>query len=136
MANAIYPLYKKAAMTTGAGNLLTADVKVALIDTGTYSYAATDEFMSDVASGAIIAISPTLTTPAVSDVGAFDSDDPVFAAVTGNQSEALILFIDNGGDDATSRLIAYQDTGVTGLPITPNGGDITVTVDAAGWFTL
>ena len=30
------------------------------------------------------------------------------------------------GTESTSNLIAYMDTGMTGLPVTPNGGDITV----------
>lgn len=39
------------------------------------------------------------------------------------------------GNVATDALIAYIDSG-TGLPVTPNGGDINVTVNASGWFTL
>jgi hypothetical protein len=45
-----------------------------------------------------------------------------------------VLFVDTG-NAATDALIAFIDTG-TGLPVTPNGGDITVTVNASGWFTL
>jgi hypothetical protein len=55
--------------------------------------------------------------------------------VSGNQSEAIVGFVDTG-NAATSRLIFSQDTGVTGLPITPNGGDITIAVDGDGWFVL
>ncbi len=44
-------------------------------------------------------------------------------------SEALVIY-QHTGVDATSELIAYIDTGVTGLPVTPNGGDITVTWDS------
>ena len=39
------------------------------------------------------------------------------------------------GSEATSPLIAYFDT-VTGLPVTPNGGNINLTFDAAGIFAL
>ena len=39
------------------------------------------------------------------------------------------------GNVATDALIAYIDSG-TGLPVTPNGGDINVTVNASGWFTM
>ena len=46
-----------------------------------------------------------------------------------------MIYIDTGVA-GTSRLIAYIDTGVTGLPVTPNGGDINITWDAAGIFTL
>ena len=41
--------------------------------------------------------------------------------------EAIIIYVDSG-TEATSPLIAYIDT-ATGLPITPNGGDIIVTWD-------
>ncbi len=67
--------------------------------------------------------------------GVFDSADPSFTAVTGDVSEALILYIDTG-TPSTSRLIAFYDAGVTGLPVTPNGGDINITVNASGWFAL
>jgi hypothetical protein len=40
------------------------------------------------------------------------------------------------GNDATARLVAWFDTGVTGLPVTPNGGDINVSFDAAGIFQI
>ena len=50
-----------------------------------------------------------------------------FSAVTGATAGAIVIFIDSGVD-TTSNLVAYIDT-ATGLPVTPNGGDITVTWD-------
>ena len=47
--------------------------------------------------------------------------------MTGDPSEALLIYKDTG-TEATSPLIAYIDT-ATGLPVTPNGGNITVTWD-------
>ena len=58
-----------------------------------------------------------------------------FSAVTGNSVEALVLYVDTGSA-STSRLVAYIDSGVTGLPVTPNGGDITITWNASGIFQL
>lgn len=55
--------------------------------------------------------------------------DAIFNNVSGNQSEALILFKDTG-TNTTSYLIAYIDT-ATGLPVTPSGGDITVSFSDA-----
>ena len=46
-----------------------------------------------------------------------------------------MIYIDTGSS-ATSRLVAYLDTGVTGLPVTPNGGDIAITWSASGIFKL
>lgn len=135
MANAIYPKYKQAAISGGANHDLSAgNVKALLVDLADYTYSAAHEFLSDVPVAARVATSPNLASKTFAD-GTFDSADPTFSAVSGDQSEALILYIDTGVA-ATSRLVMFQDTGVTGIPITPSGGDIIVQVDAAGWFTL
>ena len=50
MANAIYPKYKQALLDASANvDLNDGTVKVALIDTGAYTYNAANEFYSDVA---------------------------------------------------------------------------------------
>lgn len=76
-----------------------------------------------------------ITTPTVAN-GTFDGDNLTFTAVTGATVEALVVYRHNAGANTTWKLVMFQDTGVTGLPVTPNGGDITVTWDAAGIFTL
>lgn len=102
-------------------------VKVALIDAADYVVnTATHQFMSSVPVAARVAISPALTAKTVTD-GVADAADVTFPTVTGDPSEALIIFVDTGSD-ATARLIAYIDT-ATGLPVTPNGGDIIVAWD-------
>lgn len=131
MANALYPLFKQG-LLQGDIALDTDTVKVALVDTGSYTYSAAHQFLSSVSG--ITATSGALTGKTFTN-GTFDSDDPTFGAVSGAVSEALVLFVDTGSA-ATSRLIAYYDTGVTGLPVTPNGGTINVTVNASGWFSL
>ena len=60
--------------------------------------------------------------------GAADAADCTFTSVTGSSIEAIVIYKDTG-TEATSPLIAYIDT-ATGLPITPNGGDIIVTWDS------
>jgi hypothetical protein len=67
--------------------------------------------------------------------GVFDAADVTFTAVTGASIEALIIWIDTGSN-ATSPLVAYIDTSVTGLPVTPNGGDISITWNVSGIFSL
>jgi hypothetical protein len=136
MANALYPTFKVYALTTAAGPDLdnaSVNVKAALIDLGTYTYNAAHDFLDDISG--IVATSGNLASKTVSATAAFDSADFTFTAATGATAEALILYIDSGSA-ATSRLIAYFDTGVTGLPVTPNGGDINVTVNGSGFFTL
>jgi len=133
MANAIYPAFKEALLSSRTNaNLISNSIQVALVDGATDGYVSTDDFQNDLA--AQTAISATLTTPTVTN-GTFDADSATFTAVSGSQSNALVLFVQTG-DPATSRLIAYIDTSVTGLPVTPNGGDITVNWDASGIFTI
>jgi len=84
------------------------------------------EFLSDVGSSARITTPVTLTSK-TSTGGAADAADVTFTSVSGPSIEAIILYRDTG-TEATSPLIAYIDT-ATGLPITPNGGDIIVTWD-------
>lgn len=133
MANAIYPKYKEDLL---AGNtdisLTTGTVKIALVDTGTYTYSSTHRYYSDLSG--VTANSAALGTKTVTD-GYFDSANADFTAVSGSTSEALVIWIDTGVT-TTSRLVAYLDTNVTGLPVTPNGGDITVVANTNGWFLL
>lgn len=135
MANKLYPK-TKAQMLQGAINLLTADVRLILVDSASYTYADTHEFLSDVPSGARTKVSASLTGKSIdAPTAGFKSDEKTFSSVTGAQSEALVGYI-HTGVEGTSRLIWFQDTGVTGLPITPDGRDIKVTPASGGWFTL
>lgn len=134
MANAIYPLYKQALLTGDTNiDIENGTVKVALVDTGTYTYSSAHQFLSSLTG--VVGTAQTLSTNTVTN-GVFDSStNPTFTAVSGNTVEALVIYIDTGVA-GTSRLVAYIDTGVTGLPVTPNGGDITVTWNASGIFAL
>jgi type VI protein secretion system component Hcp len=133
MANAIYPKYKEAAISGGANtNLSTENIRVSLIDTGTYTYSAAHDMINDVTG--IVSNSAVLGTKTVLN-GTFDAANTTFTAVSGATAEAIIIWV-QAQNDAASRLIAYLDTGVTGLPVTPNGGDINLNFDAAGIFTI
>lgn len=135
MANAIYPLYKQALLDASANvDLNDGDVRVILVDTNDYTYSAAHDFLDDVAAGSRVATSGALQNTTVTN-GTFDADDITLSSVSGDQSEALIIYI-HTGNEATSRLVAYIDTGVTGLPITPNGGNINIAWNASGIFTL
>ena len=108
-------------------------MKVALVDTGTYTYSSAHDFYDDVSAG-VVGTPQTIANTTVTN-GLFDGDNVTFTAVAGNTVEALVIYIDTGVP-GTSRLVAYIDTGVTGLPVTPNGGDITITWNASGIFQL
>jgi hypothetical protein len=133
MANAIYPLYKQALLDASANvDINDGTVKVALIDTGVYPYNAAHEFYSSVSG--VVGTPQTINNTTVA-LGLFDGDDVTYTAVTGNTVEALLIYIDTGSA-ATSRLVAWIDTSVTGLPVTPNGGDISIQWNASGIFQL
>ena len=121
MANALYPKAKEAFLNADI-DLATDTISIALIDTGNYSYSATHQYRSDISDDAVISTA-TLANKTMTN-GVFDADDATFTSVTGANCEALVIF-QNTGNQSTSRLIAFIDS-ATGLPILPNGGDITV----------
>jgi len=132
MTNRIYPKWKEALLQGSSDSTLNGTVKVALIDTGTYTYNAVHNMLDDISG--VVGTAQTLASKTYTN-GYFDAGDAVFSAVSGATVEALIIYIDTG-TPSTSRLVAYLDTGFTGLPVTPNGGDITVQWDAAGIFRI
>lgn len=126
MANALYDLGREGFLG-GDIDWDANDIKAVLVDTGAYTVnLATHQFLSDIPSGARIATSANLSGKTKT-AGVADANDVTFTAVSGASVEALVLYQDTGVA-GTSRLIAYIDT-ATGLPVTPNGSDITVTWD-------
>jgi len=110
----------------------------ALIDTASEAYNAADQFYSDLTGAGIIGTPQEILSKTIGTVaeGVFDGTNLTFPSVTGASVEALVLYRQNGGANTTWPLIAWLDTGVTGLPVTPNGGDITVTWNASGILGL
>lgn len=133
MANALYPKWKEQLLQFTANNNLSAGtVKVALVTAG-YTYSAANQFYSSV-SASVVGTPQTIGSKTFTD-GVFDGGDVTFTAVTGSQVVSLVLYIDTGSA-ATSPLVAFLDTSITNLPVTPNGGDITITWNASGIFAL
>jgi hypothetical protein len=127
MASALYPKWKEAIIQASSNSSLTGTVKAILIDAGTYTYSAAHDFFDDVSGTGGTA--QTIGTKTYTS-GVFDGDDVTFTAVAGTVSyEAVLIYIDTGVA-GTSRLVAYIDQASSGLPVTSNGGDITVTWDA------
>lgn len=105
----------------------TNTIKAILVDAGQYTVSIdVHDNLDDIAAGARIATSSALTGKTIT-LGVADADDVTFTAVSGVQSEAIVLYKDSGVE-STSRLIAYIDN-ATGLPVTPSGGDIIVAWD-------
>lgn len=126
MANALYDKARERFLT-GQFNWATDAIKAVLVDTGAYTVNLTaHEFLSDIASSSRISTSGAFTGKTTNG-GAADANDITFSSVSGASIEAIVIYADTG-TEATSPLIAFIDT-ATGLPITPNGGDIIVTWD-------
>lgn len=113
-------------------DLDTDDIRVVLYDEGADALNLADQDLADILAGARIAVSANLTskTVGVVAVGVFDHADEVFVAVTGASVESLVYY-KHTGTDSTSPLIFNIDS-ATGLPVTPNGGNITWSPNASG----
>lgn len=137
MANAIYPPYKKSLLDGDANTALTGSgttgFYAALVDTGTYTYSAAHQYYSSLSG--VVGTDQEITSPTTTG-GLIDGGDVTYTAVSGNSVEALVYYRKNAGANTTWRLVAYQDTSVTGLPVTPNGGNIAVTFNASGIIQL
>jgi hypothetical protein len=134
VANSSYLAYRTAIMT-GAINLSTAVIKVALVRS--YTFSAAHVFMSDVtgAGGIVNASSAALTTKTITG-GIFDADDTAIVATASTANHILIVYqasaVTGGSDVAASaqRLMFYIDTG-TNMPITPAAGAVSITWPSA-----
>jgi len=142
MANAMYDIYKTALLSASTSVSLTVNDATdgpfcSLSDTGVTAFSQTHDFYNDV-SGANVGTEQRIVNPTVGTVaqGVFDGDNLTYTAVSGATVEALIIYRHNSGANTTWRLVVFIDTSVTGLPVTPNGGDITITWNASGIFKL
>jgi len=132
MANALYSLGKKAILDAAIGSFLTADIRFMLVDTGVETFNDADQFVSNITSP-VARMSSTLTSPTTT-AGTFDAADPTINSVTGATVEAVVLYAFNASD-AAARLIAWIDSSPT-IAFTPNGSNVTLTLDALGIFSI
>lgn len=104
-----------------------ATIKIALVRG--YTFSAAHANLSDVtgAGGAIVGTPIALSTKTFT-AGVLDAADVTFPLVpTGAPIPCVIIYNDTG-TASTSRLVAYIDQ-ATGLPVTPNGNDVSVVFD-------
>ena len=127
MANALYD-HGREGFLDGSIDWDTDDIRCILVDAADYTVdLALHDNLDDIPAAARVAVSGALTSKTV-DGGVADAADITFTSVTGDQCEAIVIY-KHTGTESTSRLIAYIDS-ATGLPVTPNGGDITVQWDS------
>lgn len=129
MANTVYPLFKQALLSgTPSINMTSDTIKVAIVRG--YTYSAAHDFYDDITGiggGTIVGTPQTLGSKVFTN-GVFDAADPTFTAVASGAACAHLVIYKDTGTGSTSPLIALIDT-ATGLPVTPNGSDITIAFD-------
>lgn len=125
MANYIYPSAKQSFL--GQSPTLDLDsetIKVALVSAG-YTNSTSHQYYSSVSSS-VVGTPATLANKSITN-GVFDADDVTFTSVTStSQVTQIVIYRDASGVASNSPLIAYFDSPTSGLPITPNGGNITI----------
>lgn len=130
MANALYDKGRESFLGQNpAVDWDTDNIKVILVRSYTVNLA-THQYVDDVTGGGggtIVATSGNLASKTVT-AGVADAADVTFTAVGAGAAIPYVIIYKDTGSTATSPLIAYIDT-ATGLPVTPNGGDITIAWD-------
>lgn len=126
MANALYDAGREGFLG-GTNDWDTNNIKLMLVDAADYTKnLATHDSLDDVPAGAREETSGNLSSKTIT-AGVADAADVTFTAASGDPCEQLIAFEDSGTEN-TSSLIFNIDT-ATGLPVTLNGGDVTVQWD-------
>ena len=138
-ATMVHDNYRNAQMGNPGGTTTTTDfgaddIRCSLLDqtdSGTITVAT--ENYGQVDTAVVVAASSALTskTTGTVSVGTFDAADVTFGTVSGDAADYLVLY-KYSATPANAPLIVTWDSATTGLPVTPNGGDITVTWNAAG----
>lgn len=133
MANGTFAPFRAAALSKQI-DLLNDDIRCILIDVGQYTpNLNAHEFLTSVPVGARIATSLPLTGKTVGG-GTFDANDATIPGTVGLEAEAVLLY-QHTGVDGTARLIAWIDANSSGLPLTPDGTDLTLRFNTAGIFS-
>lgn len=106
----------------------TNTIKLNIVDSADYTInLSTHDNLDDVTGAGIVATSGALASKTVTG-GVADAADVTLSTVSGDSCEYIIFYKDTGVS-STSRLICALDT-ATGLPVTPNGADITIQFDS------
>ena len=94
-----------------------------------------DEFLSTITgASAVVATSPNMASKSCAG-GVFTAANLTFSSVSGAQVLYVVMYQDTGSA-STSQLICIFDT-ANNLPVTPNGGNITIQWDPTnGIFIL
>ncbi len=136
MASGAYSTGIKA-LLDGDVDLLADTIKAVLVDAADYTVnLTTHDFLDDVGAGARatngIGTLASKTTAISTNVITFDAADLTLTSVSGDQSEAVVIYKDSGVE-GTSQLLFYLELSSA---VTPNGGNITLQWNASGLATF
>ena len=127
MANAMYDLGREHILK-GELDIDTGNIKLVCVDHADDTpLPQSDEALDDIDGAARVDTSGNFSSKSIASSSGktyFDAADVVLSTVTGDEFESINIYLDSGVE-STSYLFVYIDT-ATGLPCTPNGGDITI----------
>lgn len=111
MTTKVYPKFAESALSlaSGVGTKPTGTLKLALVDTGVYTYNDAHQYYSSASAGVVG--TPTAISSLTYTNGVLDGADVTVSAVTGNSVEAYIVFLDTG-TAGTSPLVCFVDNRV------------------------
>jgi len=145
MATIVHDNFRNAQLGTPAGSTTTVDfdaddIRCSLMDqTDSGLIAVTDADFGSIdtgAEGTDYHTGSAMTGKTVGTgggVGAFDSTaDYTFSSVPASDEMDFLVLRKYNATPANSTLIVTWDSATTGIPVTPNGGDIIVTWNASG----
>lgn len=126
MANAMTDAFRD--FFLGGDNDWDSDHRTFLVDGADYTpNMSTHNFLDDIASGARVGTATAIANRTHS-AGVADGDDTTLTSVSGDPSEYIAIY-QHTGTESTSDYGVLFDT-ATGLPVTPNGANITITWDS------
>lgn len=126
MANSLFDRGRQAFLDAEV-SWSTDNIKLVITDhTDVTPSVSASEDLADISAGTV-ATSGNFVGKAVTD-GIADATDVPLTAVTGDAADSISIYFDTG-TAGTSLLLVFIDT-ATGLPVTPNGGDITIAWDS------
>lgn len=125
MANALYDPGREGFLD-GSIDWDTDDIR-AMGLTSAQAFSAAHKFVSDLTAGNIVVRSAAGVAGKTVTSGVANHSAHTWTAVSGSAIARIVYYKYNAAD-ASARLICFIDT-ATGLPVTPNGGDITLTPD-------
>lgn len=135
MTKALAASYRAALLDNGV-DLISGNVKVVALDSS-YVYDAAHNFLDDIGGGAIIATSGNLSGKTATD-GYFDATDVSLGSPTAGDTITQFWLYRDSGSAATSELVYYwnEDAAAAAISIATNGEDITILVNASGFFRV